>query len=498
MTQHTDITLRPDIRFLLGDEERSLSNIDPQMTVLDYLRLEERKSGTKEGCAEGDCGACTVIIGEPNGDGGMAYRTVNACIQFVPTLDGKQLLTVEHLKSKDGSLHPVQQAMVETHGSQCGFCTPGFVMSLYQLWLDGGEEDRGAINDALAGNLCRCTGYGPIIEAARNAGGVAANDTTEQKRRTDLATRLSDMVKGGGTLAVEHAAGRYYAPRTSDELAALLVAHPDATVLAGGTDVGLWVTKMLKRLDPIIYIGDVADLKSVSETETAVTIGAGVTYSRAHDALGRVAADVGELIRRIGSRQIRNAGTVGGNIANGSPIGDMPPALIALGAKIVLRMGDVTRDVPLEEFFVSYGKQDRMPGEFVQSVIVPKPASGMTFKAYKISKRFDQDITAVLGAFAIQISDGKVAEFRAAFGGMAGTPMRAKKCEAALIGQDWNEASLSAAQLALASDFAPMTDMRASKEYRMLVAQNLLTKLFIETSAPDIATRLVGKEAALV
>ncbi|HCW68380.1 MAG TPA: xanthine dehydrogenase small subunit, partial [Thalassospira lucentensis] len=281
-------------------------------------------------------------------------------------------------------------------------------------------------------------------------------------------------------------------------LAALLVAHPHATVLAGGTDVGLWVTKMLKRLDPIIYIGDVADLKSVSETKTAVTIGAGVTYSRAHDALGRVAADVGELVRRIGSRQIRNAGTVGGNIANGSPIGDMPPALIALGAKIVLRMGDVTRDVPLEEFFVSYGKQDRMPGEFVQSVIVPKPASGMTFKAYKISKRFDQDITAVLGAFAIRIADGKVAEFRAAFGGMAGTPMRAKKCEAALIGQDWNEASLSAAQLALASDFAPMTDMRASKEYRMLVAQNLLTKLFIETSAPDIATRLVGKEAALV
>ncbi len=491
-------SFRNDIRFLLGDEERSLRDVDPQMTVLDYLRLEERKSGTKEGCAEGDCGACTVVLGEPNGTGGMGYRTVNACIQFVPTLDGKQLLTVEHLKSKDGTLHPVQQAMVETHGSQCGFCTPGFVMSLYQLWLDGGEDDRGAINDALAGNLCRCTGYGPIIEAGRKAGGVAANDAIEQKRRSDVAARLTAMVDGTKPLAIEHAAGRYYAPRTSDELAALFVAHPDATVLAGGTDVGLWVTKMLKRLDPIIYIGDVADLKSVTETDDSVIIGAGVTYSRAHDALGRVAADVGELVRRIGSRQIRNAGTVGGNIANGSPIGDTPPALIALGAKIVLRMGDIRREVPLEDFFVTYGKQDRHKGEFVESVIVPKPAKGLAFKAYKISKRFDQDITAVLGAFALQVEDGKVTEFRAAFGGMAGTPMRAKKCEAAVIGQDWNETTLGAAQRALAQDFAPMSDMRASKEYRMLVAQNLLTKLFIETTAPEVATRLVGKEAAYV
>ena len=491
--------LRSDIRFLLGDEERSLRGVDPQMTVLEYLRLSERKVGTKEGCAEGDCGACTVVLGEPDGEGGMAYRTVNACIQFVPTLDGKQLLTVEHLKSTDGTLHPVQQAMVDTHGSQCGFCTPGFVMSLYQLWLDGGEDDRASINDALAGNLCRCTGYGPIIEAARKAGGVAANDSAEQKRRADIAAKLTAMVEGAGTLALEHPAGRYFAPRTSDELAELLVAHPDATVLAGGTDVGLWVTKMLKRLDPIIYIGDVADIQSVYESEDALMIGAGVTYSRAHEALGRVAGDIGELVRRIGSRQIRNAGTVGGNIANGSPIGDTPPALTALGAKIVLRMGDVRREVPLEEFFITYGKQDRHPGEFVESVIVPKPQSGLVFKAYKISKRFDQDITAVLAAFAIKIDEaGKVAEFRAAFGGMAGTPMRAKKCEAALIGKDWDEASLNAAQLALAAEFEPMSDMRASKEYRMLVAQNLLTKLFIETNAPDVATRLVGKEAAHV
>ncbi|SOC15570.1 xanthine dehydrogenase small subunit [Thalassospira xiamenensis] len=489
---------RDDIRFLFGNEERRLRDIDPQMTVLNWLRLNERKTGTKEGCAEGDCGACTVILGEPDGQGGMRYWTVNACIQFMPTLDGKQLLTVEHLKSEDGSLHPVQQAMVETHGSQCGFCTPGFVMSLYQLWLDGGEDDRGAINDALAGNLCRCTGYGPIIEAARKAGGISATDPVEQKRRSDIATRLTAMIEGAGMLALEMPVGRYFAPRSSDELAALLVAHPDATVLAGGTDVGLWVTKMLKRLDPIIYIGDVADLKSVREKDGVLTIGAGVTYSDAHKALGMIAGDVGELVRRIGSRQIRNAGTVGGNIANGSPIGDTPPALIALGARIVLRMGDIRREVALEDFFITYGKQDRAKGEFVESIIVPKPAAGVQFKAYKISKRFDQDITAVLAAFAIRIDGGKVVEFRAAFGGMAGTPMRAKKCETALIGKDWNEASLNAAQLALTRDFAPMSDMRASKEYRMLVAQNLLTKLFIETTAPEIATRLVGREAAHV
>ncbi|OSQ40665.1 FAD-binding molybdopterin dehydrogenase [Thalassospira mesophila] len=490
--------MRSDIRFLLGNEDRRIGNIDPQTTVLNYLRLNEHKFGTKEGCAEGDCGACTIVLGEVDeaAAGGMSYRTVNACIQFVPTLDGKQLLTVEHLKSADGSLHPVQQAMVDNHGSQCGFCTPGFVMSLYKIWLDGGEEERGAINDALAGNLCRCTGYGPIIEAARQSGGAAINDTIEQSRRWDVASRLKGLIGDDGGLSLSHESGRYFAPRSSDELAQLLITHPDAVILAGGTDVGLWVTKHLMRLDPIIYIGDVADLKQVEQIGSDLHIGAGATYSAAHDALGAVAADIGELIRRIGSRQIRNAGTVGGNIANGSPIGDTPPALIALGARIVLRMGDVRRDIALEDFFITYGKQDRAKGEFVEKIIVPQPGAQTQFKAWKISKRFDQDITAVLGAFAITLENGVIRDIRVAFGGMAGTPMRAKKCEAALMGQPWNDATLNAARRALADDFKPMTDMRASGEYRMLVAQNLLSKLFIETTQPGVATRLVGKAAA--
>ncbi|AUG54321.1 xanthine dehydrogenase small subunit [Thalassospira marina] len=487
--------MRSDIRFLLGNEERRIENIDPQTTVLNYLRLDEHKCGTKEGCAEGDCGACTVVLGEVDETvpGAMRYRTVNACIQFVPTLDGKQLLTVEHLKSADGSLHPVQQAMVDTHGSQCGFCTPGFVMSLYKIWLDGGEDDRGAINDALAGNLCRCTGYGPIIEAARASGGAGINDVVEQSRRKDVADRLKGLVGEGGGLEITHPRGRYFAPRSSDKLAQILVTHPDAIILAGGTDVGLWVTKHLKRLDPIVYIGDVADLKSVEVRDGDVHIGAGATYSDAHGALGDIAADLGELVRRIGSRQIRNAGTLGGNIANGSPIGDTPPALIALGARLVLRMGDVRREIPLEDFFITYGKQDRAKGEFVEKIIVPKPAGSSQFRAWKISKRFDQDITAVLGAFAITLENGAVSDIRIAFGGMAGTPMRAKKCEAAIIGQPWTDETLNTARLALADDFKPMTDMRASGEYRMLVAQNLLTKLYIETTQPGVATRLVGK-----
>ncbi|WP_181847370.1 xanthine dehydrogenase small subunit [Thalassospira profundimaris] len=490
--------MRSDIRFLLGNEERRIENIDPQTTVLNYLRLTEHKCGTKEGCAEGDCGACTVVLGEvdENAPGAMRYRTVNACIQFVPTLDGKQLLTVEHLKGADGSLHPVQQAMVDTHGSQCGFCTPGFVMSLYKIWLDGGEDDRDVINDALAGNLCRCTGYGPIIEAARTSGGAAIDDAVEQSRRQDVAGRLKRLMAEGSGLEIDHPGGRYFAPRNSDELAHILVTHPDAVILAGGTDVGLWVTKHLKRLDPIVYIGDVADLKFVEWRDGDLHIGAGATYSAAHEALGEVAADLGELVRRIGSRQIRNAGTVGGNIANGSPIGDTPPALIALGARLVLRMGDVRREIPLEDFFITYGQQDRAKGEFVEKIIVPKPAGSSQFRAWKISKRFDQDITAVLGAFAITLEKGAVRDIRIAFGGMAGTPMRAKKCEAALIGQPWNEATLNTARLALAEDFKPMTDMRASGEYRMLVAQNLLSKLYIETTQPDVTTRLVGKVAS--
>ena len=472
------------IRFLLGDEPRELEGLDPNLTVLRYLREHEGLCGTKEGCAEGDCGACTVVLAEAV-EGELRHRTVNACIQFLPTLHGKQLITVEQLKGADGSLHPAQEAMVACHGSQCGFCTPGFVMSLFALYRQGGVQDREAIDDALAGNLCRCTGYGPIVAAARRMGGAPPEDEAEVLQK--LAT-----LDANGTLASEGAGRRYFAPRSLDELSALLLAHPEATMLAGGTDVGLWVTKQHRRLDPVIYVGDVAELTRLEVGHYRIEIGAAVTYSDAHEVIARAYPDFGEVIRRLGSRQIRNLGTIGGNIANGSPIGDSPPPLIALDARLVLRRGEEQREILVEEFFIDYGKQDLQPGEFVECIRLPLPQAGWDFRCYKVSKRFDQDITAVLGAFNLKFEGGQVAAARICYGGMAATPKRATACEAALIGARWDEATLERGRAALAEDFAPISDMRASADYRLQVAKNLLTKTFVETTVPENPTRLVG------
>jgi len=419
----------------------------------------------------------------------LRYRAVNACIQFLPSLDGRQLLTVEHLKGQDGALHPVQRAMVETHGSQCGFCTPGFVMSMVALQAEGGALDRKRIDDALAGNLCRCSGYGPIIEAARKMGPapVANGGPLDGAAVTKQLAALDT----DDDLALEAAGTRYFAPRSIEALSRLLETHPEATLVAGATDVGLWVTKQHRRLDPVIHLGDIDALKRLSLSDGILEIGAGVTYEETLDVIAEHAPDLGELIRRIGSRQIRNAGTIGGNIANGSPIGDMPPALIALGATLALRRGGTTREIPLEDFFIAYGEQDLAPGEFVEAVRVPVAAAG-GLRCYKISKRFDQDITAVLGAFNLSVFDGIVRSARICFGGMAATPKRAPACEAALLGKPFNETTLAAAREALTGEFQPITDMRASADYRFAVARNLLTKAYIEASRPEIETRLAG------
>ena len=484
--------MRASIRFLLGDEARELRDIDPTMTVLRYLREVEGRAGTKEGCAEGDCGACTVVVAAPK-NGGLEYRAVNACIQFLPTLDGKQLLTVEDLKTNDGVLHPVQTAMVDQHGSQCGFCTPGFVMSLFAHHRQGGAPDRQSLDDALAGNLCRCTGYGPIIAAAR-ASSEARPDRAHGLSDQEVIDKLSETA-ALDSVGLQYDDRVYFAPRSIDELAELYEARPDACLLAGGTDIGLWVTKLHRRLDTVIYLGDVAGFCSVDESGGTLRIGAGATYEDVLPAINAHYSDFGELMRRIGSRQIRNAGTVGGNIANGSPIGDTMPALIALGARLVLRRGTERRDMALEDYFVSYGKQDRQSGEFVERVDLPLHGEDVDFLCYKVSKRFDQDITAVLGAFAMRHEDGVVADARICYGGMAATPQRAAAAEAALIGQPWSEASVAQARAALAKDYAPIDDMRASAAYRLNVAQNLLTKLYVETSEPAVETRLVGARA---
>lgn len=484
------------VRFILDGEVQEVTCTDPTMSLLNYLRYQVARTGTKEGCAEGDCGACTVVVGELVGDT-VKYRAVNACILFLPSLDGKELLTVESLKDKDGKLHPVQQALVETHGSQCGFCTPGFVMSLYALYLKGEPSSKSEIEDALAGNLCRCTGYGPIIEAANLMFAIADGDALDQ----DAAVRALKAIKRTDTLTVigkgtvTSAEKHYYAPVTVSAMAELMAKNPGATVLAGGTDVGLWVTKMHRELTCVIDVGKIEELTLVTETEDALEIGAGVKYSDAEDAICGLYPDMGEVMRRIGSRQIRNSGTIGGNIANGSPIGDMPPLLIAAGASLVLRSARGERILPLEDFFVDYGKQDRAGDEFVEKVILPKPKGEILYKAYKLSKRFDQDISAVCAGFGITVQDGVVTNARLAYGGMAATPKRALNAEVALVGQPWNQQTVENAMTAMEQDFTPLTDMRASANYRMQAAQNLLMKAYVE-SLGEATTRLVGKEAA--
>ncbi|MBA4098044.1 MAG: xanthine dehydrogenase small subunit [Rhodospirillum sp.] len=479
------------VRFLLGDERRELSAIDPNTTVLNYLRRVERRVGTKEGCGEGDCGACTVVLGELDG-GGLRYRAVNSCIQFLGALDGKQLLTVEDLA--DGALHPCQQAMVDCHGSQCGFCTPGIVMSLFALYQEPGTPDRNRIDDALAGNLCRCTGYGPIAAAAK-AMKAGAEPDLFAGRASETAAALKAL-DDGAMAGLEGEGRRYFAPRSVDALAKLLLDHPGATILAGGTDVGLWVTKQLRRLGPIIAIGAVEELKRIAVKDGWIDIGAGVTYT---DALATIEAhypDIADMMRRLGSEQIRNAGTIGGNIANGSPIGDSPPPLIALGSRLVLRRGDRLRELALEDFFLDYGKQDRQPGEFVVAVKVPVSDPGCIVRCYKIAKRFDQDITAALGAFALTLQGGEVADIRICFGGMAPVPKRARQAEAALKGKPWTRETVEGACWVLSEDYTPISDMRASARYRLRVAQNLLRKFFIETSEPAARTRIMAERRA--
>ena len=465
-----------NIAFLLNGETVH-AGADPTRSLLDWLREEQGLCGTKEGCNEGDCGACTVMVTDTGG-----AKALNACILMLPQLAGKAVRTIEGISGPGGALHPVQAAMVAHHGSQCGFCTPGFVVSMATAHLNGRVDH----DDQLAGNLCRCSGYAPIIRAAQAVVGEPVPDwmTTDQSKVGFNPPPLEPVQSKVGF-------NPPYIPETADDLAAWYLANPDATLIAGATDVGLWITKQFRDLPKTAFLHRVKDLQAIEITGNTLKIGAMVNMTDVLAAIAPYHPSYAELIRRYGSVQVRNAATIGGNIANGSPIGDNPPALIALGATLLLRRGDVRRSLPIEAFFLEYGKQDRAQGEFVEAVSLPLTAPAL--KCYKISKRFDQDISAVCGAFNITIEVGKVQAARIAFGGMAGIPKRAWAVENALIGQDWTPETIQSALPAFAIDFTPLSDMRASANYRLTTAQNLLQRYFAETTGE--ATDVLGVRA---
>ena len=451
-----------EVAFLLNGTQVVLKGVSPTRTLLEYLREDIALCGTKEGCNEGDCGACTVIVTD-----GAGAKALNACILFLPQIHGKAIRTVEGISAPDGTAHPVQREMHRHHGSQCGFCTPGFIASMAAAHLNGDRDH----DTTLAGNLCRCTGYAPIVRAAR----AAESAPVPAHMKTDAAFTLAQISSGGERGTREGADSPLtLRPQSMDELARWYAAHPDATLIGGATDVGLWVNKQHRDLPKIAFLNGVSDMAQITDLGARLHIGAGVTIEALRLAMAAHHPSFAELLRRYASTQIRNAATIGGNIANGSPIGDGPPALIALGAVLHLRQGDATRDLPLEDFFLDYRKQDRRLGEFVTGVTLPKSAP--QFRAYKISKRFDQDISAVCGCFNIEIAAGKITSARIAFGGMAGIPKRAAAVEAALIGQALNPQTAAEIAPLMSRDFSPLSDMRASKEYRLSIAQNLLIR----------------------
>ncbi|SEA15241.1 xanthine dehydrogenase small subunit [Rubrimonas cliftonensis] len=468
---------RDHVRLLLNDDAVS-ARPGPRDTLLDFLRLERRLRGTKEGCAEGDCGACTVLVGRPDGDG-MSYAPVNACIRLTGSLDGAHVVTVEGLGTP-AAPHPVQAAMVAHHGSQCGFCTPGIVMALAALRMQGGRPSDAEIDRALQGNLCRCTGYAPIVRAAEAACAAPREADPLTAGAGAVAARLRAMADGA---RIDIGAGedRLIVPSDADDLAAALAEAPGATLVAGATDVGLWITKNLRPVGATILIGGVRELHVIEESAAGLRLGACVSYAQAAPALLRAHPELAALWSRIGGPQVRAMGTIGGNIANGSPIGDTPPPFIALGARLTLRRGAARRETALEDFFLGYGEQDRAADEFIESVFLPAPGPGERLRVAKLSKRRDEDISTVCGAMWLRLdASGTVEAARIAFGGMAGTPARAPCAEAALVGKIWGEAAAEAAAAALAADFAPLSDWRGSAAYRRIAAANLLRRFALE------------------
>ncbi len=500
------------IQFLHRGQVVRVQDVAPTRTALEWLREQSRCTGTKEGCAEGDCGACTVLVAELDDNAhphaqGVKLSAINSCLRFLPTLNGKALLTVEDLTGPaftsagpdsphDTPLHPAQQAMVECHGSQCGFCTPGFVMSLVAAYEDhhsGARPcDRAALTDAVSGNLCRCTGYRPILAAGQHMVTLPQRRLDRRALREALLALRDDEAStfeyAGPSAAQPGRTDRFIAPRTVQALAQHRLQQPHMRLLAGATDVGLWVTKQLRDVGDLLYVGEVGELQRLEVQDRVLHIGAAVRLEAAWQALTSHWPTLHSVWKRFAGMSVRQAGTLVGNLANGSPIGDAAPALMALDARLLLRRGEAVRELPLSSFYLGYMKNALAEGEWVQAVVVPlpgpfNPRTHEHLQVYKLSKRHDSDISAVCAGIWVRLSDDQVAGARLAFGGMAATVQRAVRTEALLLGRPWNAATVEAARSALAEDFSPIDDLRASAAYRREAAGALLQRFWLQTRA---------------
>ena len=462
------------IQFLLNDKIYKVKNPDPNKTILNYVRNDLKKTGTKEGCAEGGCGACTVVLGELNNNK-IIYKSINACISFLPILNGKQLILIEDLVFKNKP-HMVQEALIKFHGSQCGFCTPGFTMSLFSLQKNYKLINNENIEEALSGNLCRCTGYRPIIDAAKSLNNKKDQDhfKKNQNRTIHLLKKIKDI-----DIEINHKGKKYFAPKTILNLRRMLKKYPNSKILSGGTDLSLEVTKFRKEIKTIISLNSVSKLNFIKKSKNLIEIGATTSLLEFQNLIKKHFVDFYNVLKRYGSVQIRNVGTIAGNIATASPIGDTLPLLLSLDAKIIIQGINKKKILPLSQFFISYRKTKLKKGEFIYSIRIPLNKKNI-FKAYKISKRFDDDISSVLGSFSFLIKKNIITKASIAYGGMSEIPKRATTIEKDLINSEFSENTFSRAVNLIDKDFSPLDDMRASRNYRLTVAKNLLLKAFYE------------------